>query len=197
MVSATEVDRLSRWTAKARASAGREALSSGDIRDGDTSSHRNSLGFGALAVRVKNSPHRRRIPTTNRCPRRALGLAVASAPHGPSPEVVRSGRRRTETSPKDDNHGSRFAQNVYEADRLGVPEEPTDVPRSGPAKIDGPHPLMKGLLWLESWAGFVFPRWVRLPELVTLGIGLIAGSWLIWDLVISWLRAISIIRRQS
>jgi hypothetical protein len=79
---------------------------------------------------------------------------------------------------------------VYEADQLGVPEEPTDVPthRNGTAEIDEQHPLRERLLWLESWAGFVFPRWVRLPELGTIFIGLIAGSWLTLELGIGWLR---------
>jgi outer membrane protein assembly factor BamB len=88
---------------------------------------------------------------------------------------------------------------VYEADRLGVPEEPTNVPthrsgtteinkQSGTAEIDGQHPLRERLLWLESWAGFVFPKWVRLPELCTIFVGLIAGSWLALELGIGWLR---------
>jgi outer membrane protein assembly factor BamB len=79
---------------------------------------------------------------------------------------------------------------VYEADRLGVPEDPTDVPthRSGTAEIDGQHSLTEWLLWLESWAGFVFPRWVRLSELSTMFIGLIAGIWLSLELGIGWLR---------
>jgi hypothetical protein len=79
---------------------------------------------------------------------------------------------------------------VYEADRLGVPEDPTNVPthRSGTTEIGGQHPLRDRLLWLESWAGFVFPKWVRLPELVTMGIGLIAGIWLVLELGIGWLR---------
>jgi hypothetical protein len=79
---------------------------------------------------------------------------------------------------------------VYEADRLGVPEEPFGVPthRSGTAEIDGQNSLMERLKWLESWAGFIFPRWVHLPELFTIGIGLLAGCWLVWELVIGWLR---------
>jgi hypothetical protein len=96
---------------------------------------------------------------------------------------------------------------VYEADRLGVPEEPTGVPthrngtveidgqhhRSGPAEVDGLNPLMERLTWLESWAGFVFPKWVHLPELFTIFIGLIAGCWLVCELIIGLLRGESVI----
>lgn len=86
---------------------------------------------------------------------------------------------------------------VYEADRLGLPEEPTDVPEhnSGAAEIDGSQPVMDQLRGIESWAGFVFPGWVRLPELAAMLIGLIASVGLGWQLIIGWLRGDPILYR--
>jgi uncharacterized protein (UPF0248 family) len=80
---------------------------------------------------------------------------------------------------------------VYEADRLGVPEEPFGVPthQSGKDVIDSSTPsITERLRWIESWAGFVFPGWVRLPELFTMMIGLLAGGWLTCELAVSWIR---------
>lgn len=78
---------------------------------------------------------------------------------------------------------------VYDADRLGVPEEPTAVPTHGDnTTIDQTSPLTDRIQWLESWAGFVFPGWVRLPELVAILCGTIASLGLLWQLVIGWHR---------
>lgn len=79
---------------------------------------------------------------------------------------------------------------IYEADRLGLPEEPTNVPahNSEMANIAGSQPIVDQLHRLESWAGFVFPVWVRLPELFVMLLGLVSGSGLVYQLVVGWLR---------
>lgn len=79
---------------------------------------------------------------------------------------------------------------VYDANRLGLPEEPTGVPEHGSkaADIDESQPITDQLRRIESWAGFVFPAWVRLHELSVMLVGVITGIGLIWQLLIGWLR---------
>ncbi len=65
---------------------------------------------------------------------------------------------------------------VYDADRLGLPEEPTDVPTAksfgGNGTVTRGSPLVTTV---ESWAGFIFPPWVRFAELLTIA-GMIVVS---------------------
>lgn len=79
---------------------------------------------------------------------------------------------------------------VYEADRLGVPEEPENVPsgRRLTSRTSDAGPVVETLRWAESWAGFVFPPWVRVPELLTLLFGLVAGIWLVGEFAVGWWR---------
>ncbi len=78
---------------------------------------------------------------------------------------------------------------VYEADRLGVPEESaTGLTHSDNTTIDPTHPLITRIQSIESWAGFVFPGWVRLQELVAILCGVFAGLGLLWQFTIGWLR---------
>ncbi|RRJ30335.1 aryl-sulfate sulfotransferase [Halocatena pleomorpha] len=78
---------------------------------------------------------------------------------------------------------------VYEADRLGVPEESVrDLTHRNNTTIDRTHPLINRIQSLESWAGFVFPGWVRLEELIAILCGSLASLGLLWQFVIGWLR---------
>lgn len=81
---------------------------------------------------------------------------------------------------------------VYEADRLGVPEEPTEVPAHEGSKHEGDndesHPITARIQWIESWVGFVFLRWIRLPQLLAILCGTAAGLGLLWQLAVGWLR---------
>lgn len=77
---------------------------------------------------------------------------------------------------------------VYDADRLSVPEEPDDVPsgRELTGETTSAGWLVNGINTVEAWAGFVFPPWVRFPELVTILLGLVVGGWLGIEVV--WFR---------
>lgn len=78
---------------------------------------------------------------------------------------------------------------VYDTDRIGVPEESTAGPtHAGESSTDRTHPVIDRIQWIESWAGFVFPGWVRLPELFAILCGTIAGVGLLWQFAIGWLR---------
>ena len=76
---------------------------------------------------------------------------------------------------------------VYEADRLGLPEEPENVPsgRELASRTEETDPITEALRWGESWAGFVFPGWVRIPELLTMLVGLLAGVWLVGEVAVA------------
>ena len=58
---------------------------------------------------------------------------------------------------------------VYDADRLGLPEEPDDVPGAGafPDRT-AIGPVASFVAFIESWAAFVLPPWVEFAELLTL-----------------------------
>jgi outer membrane protein assembly factor BamB len=64
---------------------------------------------------------------------------------------------------------------IYEADRLGLPEEPDDVPAGGELQSRSSGGLAGTIASVESWLGFVFPQWVGIPELGTALVGLVAG----------------------
>lgn len=71
---------------------------------------------------------------------------------------------------------------VYDADRVGLPEEPGDVP-SGQQLSDGggASPLTDVRATIESWAGFVVPPWMGLGEIGIALVGLAAGVVLLVD----------------
>lgn len=78
---------------------------------------------------------------------------------------------------------------VYDVDRLSVPEESTDVPAGrdldGPADAVAPESrtrLAEAVHYVESWAGFVLPWWVRGPALLTLVVVAIVAAALVVDL---------------
>lgn len=79
---------------------------------------------------------------------------------------------------------------VYDADRLGVPEEPTDVP-SG-RELTGPGeegagsrgPVQATADTVASWAGFVLPPWVRGTALLTLSGAVAVAAALVVDLAL-------------
>ena len=79
---------------------------------------------------------------------------------------------------------------VYEADRLGLPEEPENVPsgRELNSRTAEANAVVETLRWGESWAGFIFPAWVRVPELLTMLLGLVAGVLLAGDFAVGWWR---------
>lgn len=68
---------------------------------------------------------------------------------------------------------------LYDADRLGLPEEPDDVPTGHALDEQSGGSAVSGFVsFVESWAGLVFPAWMRFPELVLTGIGLVLSLWL-------------------
>lgn len=76
---------------------------------------------------------------------------------------------------------------IYDADRLGLSEEPDDVPTGHALEDGGDGSVVSGFVsFVESWAGLVFPAWMRFPELVlftigvliTLGLGIEGGRYL-------------------
>jgi hypothetical protein len=75
---------------------------------------------------------------------------------------------------------------VYEADRMGLPEEPEDVPSghelSGRATRG---PIGKATGWVEGYLPLLFPLWVGIPELVTGVLGLVAALWLAGEAVLA------------
>lgn len=80
---------------------------------------------------------------------------------------------------------------VYDVDRLGVPEESTDVPSgrelagADDAGASGPRTrLDETVHYVESWAGFVLPPWVRGPALLTLFAVLVVSAALVVDLAL-------------
>lgn len=80
---------------------------------------------------------------------------------------------------------------VYDVDRLGVPEESTDVPSGhelAGAEDEGGagsrDRLEETVHYVESWAGFVLPPWVRGTALLTLLAALAISAVLVVDLSI-------------
>ena len=73
---------------------------------------------------------------------------------------------------------------VYDVDRVGLPEEPDDVPGGRALESRGGRgPLGAASATVESWAQFVFPPWVGLLDLVVLLVGIIAAVVLLVDLL--------------
>ena len=67
---------------------------------------------------------------------------------------------------------------VYEADRLGLPEEPENVPSGRELESgEGRGPIEQRVAYVERFLGLYFPLWFGVPELLTavLGLGGIAG----------------------
>lgn len=61
---------------------------------------------------------------------------------------------------------------VYDADRLGLPEEPDNVPNGRHLTSTGRNrPSVDTLRYVESWLALVFPPWVRFLEFVVLVVG--------------------------
>jgi hypothetical protein len=78
----------------------------------------------------------------------------------------------------------------YEADRLGLPEEPDDGPRGTnlTGRTDDAGTLVSTLRHYESWALFALPAWVGRAELLTLlGAGLVV-LWLVGEGVVFGVR---------
>lgn len=64
---------------------------------------------------------------------------------------------------------------AYDADRLGLPEEPDDVPTGRQLVSAEPGgDAVEFLRYIESWLPFVFPPWVRGLELLVLILGIVA-----------------------
>lgn len=63
---------------------------------------------------------------------------------------------------------------VYDADRVGLPEEPDDVPSGHniASRTSDDGLLADTAYTVESWAGFVFPPWVGVRELLLILVGL-------------------------
>jgi outer membrane protein assembly factor BamB len=69
---------------------------------------------------------------------------------------------------------------VYEADRLGppddpLPEEPDNVPAGGELESRSSGGPGATVATVESWLGFVFPPWVGLLEVLTGLVGVVSG----------------------
>jgi outer membrane protein assembly factor BamB len=65
---------------------------------------------------------------------------------------------------------------AYEADRLGVPEEPENVPSGRELEGKSYGPVGDAVATAESWMAFFLPHWFGVPELLTtlLGVGALA-----------------------
>lgn len=78
---------------------------------------------------------------------------------------------------------------IYDAERLGLPEEPDAVPTGRDLATTDSVGIVTGVVSvIESWAGFVFPAWVRFPELLLLAISILLGlalavdgAWFVYD----------------
>ncbi len=73
---------------------------------------------------------------------------------------------------------------VYDADRVGLAEEPDNVPdaRSFP-ETETVGPIASSIGFVESWAAVIFPPWVRISELFTIAAMLVLGVLLGIDLI--------------
>ena len=79
----------------------------------------------------------------------------------------------------------------YEADRLSVPEEGGETVPGW--RLDGrteqAGAAVGTVRQLEAWASFVFPQWVKLPELLTLAAAALVALWLAGELAfVGWHR---------
>ena len=72
---------------------------------------------------------------------------------------------------------------VYDVDRVGLPEEPDDVPGGRDLVSQGGRGgLGAALATVESWARFVFPLWVGTVDLAVILVGSLAALALVVDL---------------
>ncbi|WP_440010237.1 aryl-sulfate sulfotransferase [Halomicrococcus sp. SG-WS-1] len=78
----------------------------------------------------------------------------------------------------------------YSADRMTVPENSTDtVPATQfDSHFRDPNAATGMLQQAEAYAAFVFPGWVRLPELVTMAAMVVVALWLLGELVVGAYR---------
>jgi hypothetical protein len=78
----------------------------------------------------------------------------------------------------------------YSADRMTVPENSTDtVPATQfDSHFRDPNAATGLLQQAEAYAAFVFPPWVKLPELATMAAMLLVGLWTLGELAIGTYR---------
>lgn len=63
---------------------------------------------------------------------------------------------------------------IYDADRLGIPEEPNAVPTGRDlSETESVDSITGAVNFVESWAGLVFPGWVRFPELILIALSVL------------------------
>lgn len=81
-------------------------------------------------------------------------------------------------------------QMPYAADRLSVPEEDHEtVPGTElPSRYQGTGTLRSTLEQAEAYASFVFPAWVRLPELLALAGMVCCSLWLLVEAAVELAR---------
>jgi len=78
---------------------------------------------------------------------------------------------------------------VYDADRIGTGEEPQNVPGGAnlSQRVGSSGTIGNTVSYVDSWAGFVFPPWMKLPEILTLFAVAVVAVWLAVELaVLGW-----------